>query len=226
MTHTYPGDLTFGIRGPNGYGTNTMYLLGNSGGGGSRTDPNMLNTVFDDESTNEVLTEPPGTAPYTKSFRPVWNSPVWDTLGTGGSFPPAESAPQLSNFDGISTQGVWTARVSDQYAQDIGTWQGWSLIITPRAFTCTPFTPANVSVSGRVLTAQGRGLASITVTMTDASGNRRSTLTNPFGFYGFTDVSAPGTYTLAVISRRFQFDPQVISVTGDVTGVNFTAQTP
>ena len=140
--------------------------------------------------------------------------------------PPAESAPQLSNFDGISTQGVWTARVSDQYAQDIGTWQGWSLIITPRAFTCTPFTPANVSVSGRVLTAQGRGLASITVTMTDASGNRRSTLTNPFGFYGFTDVSAPGTYTLAVISRRFQFDPQVISVTGDVTGVNFTAQTP
>ena len=223
ITHTFPGDLTFGIRGPNGYGTNTMYLLGGTGGGGG--DDNMVNTVFDDESTNEVLAEVPGAGPYTKSYRPVWNSPVWDTV-TG--FPPAEPSPpgQLSNFDGLSTQGVWTARVSDQYAEDTGTWQGWSLIITPRAFTCTPFVPASVSVSGRVLTAQGRGLASITVTMTDASGNRRSTLTNPFGFYGFTDVSAPGTYTLAVISRRFQFDPQVISVTGDVTGVNFTAQAP
>ncbi|HJS50608.1 MAG TPA: carboxypeptidase-like regulatory domain-containing protein, partial [Pyrinomonadaceae bacterium] len=84
----------------------------------------------------------------------------------------------------------------------------------------------NVSVSGRVIASNGRGLANVTVTLTDTSGNRRSAQTNPFGFYQFTDVAAPGTCTLTAISRRYQFDPQVISVNGDVTDVNFVAQAP
>jgi subtilisin-like proprotein convertase family protein len=222
VTHTFPGDLTFGIKGPNGYGTDVLSFLGGAVAGGGDGD-NMANTLFTDEGTSEVLLQPNAAAPYTGSFRPVFNSPVWITLGF-----PAPEVNQLGNFDGSSTQGTWIARIADQAAIDTGTLNAWSLIVTPRAFACTPFVPTatTVSISGRVLTTTGRGLAATAVALTDAQGNTRTVHTNAFGFYQFTEVPVLGTYVVRVISRRFQFNPQVVTPQDNITGLNFVATGP
>ncbi len=223
LTHTNVSQLTFGIRGPNGYGTDVLSFIGGAVPGGNAGD-NFTNTVFDDESANDVLLEPPANQPFTNSFQPVYNSPTWDLI-TG--FPPAEATPQLTNFDGISTLGTWRATASDQVAATAGAvLQGWSLIVTPRAFTCTPFAPtaASVGISGRVISPEGRGVKGAVVTLTNAAGVSRQAMTNVFGFYAFFDVPAGESYTVTAKAKRYQFTPRVITLTDELTGLDLTAE--
>ena len=51
-------------------------------------------------------------------------------------------------------------------------------------------TAASVKVGGRVLTANGRGIRNVVVTMTDETGSVRTARSSNFGFYRFTDVAA------------------------------------
>ena len=81
-----------------------------------------------------------------------------------------------------------------------------------------------VTVSGRVLTSDGRGLRNATVSITDASGIRRITTTSSFGFYQFDNVLSYQTYTFNVFSRLFRFAPRVLQVTDTLTTLDFTGQ--
>lgn len=86
-------------------------------------------------------------------------------------------------------------------------------------------TAANVSVSGKVLTGKGQGIARAVVTLTNAAGETRMVQTNTFGFYNFGDVSTGGTYIITVASHRYTFEnpSQVVNVSEDVAELNFTA---
>lgn len=59
-------------------------------------------------------------------------------------------------------------------------------------------TAAAVSVGGRVLTADGFGIAQARVTLTDSQGNERQVSTNSFGYYRFDNVVAGATYIFNV----------------------------
>jgi len=86
-------------------------------------------------------------------------------------------------------------------------------------------TAAAVSVSGRVITAEGRGIRNAILTLTDQYGNVRQARSSSFGYYRFFDVMAGETYVLAIRSKRYTF-PQpaiVVSVTDELTDVNFVA---
>jgi hypothetical protein len=83
---------------------------------------------------------------------------------------------------------------------------------------------ANVFVAGRVMRADGYGVAGAKVLITDSNGNTRITLTSPFGYYRFNDVAAGGMYTVAVESKRYTFTPQMMSINDNVSDLNFTAQ--
>ena len=85
-------------------------------------------------------------------------------------------------------------------------------------------TAASVSISGRVILPQDLGLTNARVTLTDSQGIARTVLTGKFGRFRFTDVAAGETYILSVTSRRYTYAPQVITVTEDVTELNFTPQ--
>ena len=63
-----------------------------------------------------------------------------------------------------------------------------------------------------------------TVILTDSNGNTRATRTGSFGYYRFDEVEAGQTYIFNVSSRRYSFAPQVVTVTEDLTELNFTAQ--
>jgi alpha-tubulin suppressor-like RCC1 family protein len=86
-----------------------------------------------------------------------------------------------------------------------------------------PPTSATVSVGGRVTATNGAGIRNAIVTLTNNQGESRSVRTSAFGYYRFDEVEVGQSYTVAVRSKRFQFNTQIISVTDDLTEVNFTA---
>lgn len=87
----------------------------------------------------------------------------------------------------------------------------------------TTTTAAGVSVSGRLLTPDGRGIRSAVVMLTGSDGSTRTVRAIHGGDFTFDDVPAGGTYTISVASRRFTFDPQVVNVKDNVSGLVFFA---
>lgn len=86
-------------------------------------------------------------------------------------------------------------------------------------------TAASVAVGGRVVSADGQGIAKISVLLTDSNGNVRTAVTNSFGFYRFTEVSAGQNYVISVNHRKYQFDPpnRVLFINEEALNLDFTA---
>jgi hypothetical protein len=84
-------------------------------------------------------------------------------------------------------------------------------------------TAGEAKVSGRAVLRSGRGLSGILVTLTNQAGVRRTATTNTFGFFTISDVPVGSSYVLSAVARGFSFEPQVIQVDGDVTGLTLTA---
>ncbi len=84
---------------------------------------------------------------------------------------------------------------------------------------------ANISISGKVLTKSGRGIARAMISITDSGGETRTTLTNPFGNYRFAGLDSGEIYTLTIRHKQFQFTPstQILTVFEDAPGINFIA---
>lgn len=83
-------------------------------------------------------------------------------------------------------------------------------------------TAASVSISGRILTTDGRGLRNAVISLTDHFGATRTTLSSSFGYYRFDDIEAGQTVILTVRSKLYQFAPQVVSVSDNITGLDLT----
>ena len=84
-------------------------------------------------------------------------------------------------------------------------------------------TAAQVSVSGRVITSGGSGLRNASVILTDANGNSRTVVTGSFGYFRFDAVPAGETYVVSVVSKRYQFAAQVVTINEELSELNFTA---
>lgn len=69
-------------------------------------------------------------------------------------------------------------------------------------------TSARISVGGRVLNANGRGLAKATVSITDQTGVSRTVMTNHFGYYRFDGVAAGAAYAIGVQAKGYRFSPR------------------
>lgn len=105
-----------------------------------------------------------------------------------------------------------------------------ALTINNTALTVSQFrdsglapTAANVIIGGRVVNSSGRALSGVTILMNDASGNVKTAVTTPFGYYSFSDVPSGATYVVSARSKRFSFaqQSQVINVLDDMREVNF-----
>ncbi len=85
-------------------------------------------------------------------------------------------------------------------------------------------TSASVSVSGRVVNMSGRGISHARVLLTGENGITRYASTNAFGYYRLTDVAAGETYIFSVSHKRYFFLPQVLTVTEEISELNFVAE--
>ena len=85
-----------------------------------------------------------------------------------------------------------------------------------------------VSVSGRVITPDGRGLRNAVVRITNPTDPQfvpRSVTTSSFGFYSFDNVPTGQTYTMRVFSKLYRFSARSVPVDFDnLTGVDFVGQ--
>ena len=128
----------------------------------------------------------------------------WGPFGTG--------LPRVAVFDMAIAPGV--PRQLRIATHGRGMWQ--IPVLAPSA--------ANVSVSGRILTSDGRGVRNAVVRLTNANGVIRTAKTSSFGYYRFDDVEVGNTYIMGVSSKRYTFASQVVSVSDNLTGVDFIAQ--
>jgi len=141
--------------------------------------------------------------PYRTGTRQMLTVTFAVAPGAAGTFP-------IGFSSATTPQGV-AAAVDGRMLTT--TFEPGSLVIRPAA--------AGLTVSGRVITNDGRGVRNATVTITGPDGTRRSAVTGSFGFYTFESVEPGQTYIIAVSSRRFRFAPHVVTPTDSLTDVDF-----
>lgn len=82
-------------------------------------------------------------------------------------------------------------------------------------------TAAPVSIGGRVFAPNGAPLRNAHVVLTDSNGVRRVAYTSSMGFYGFDQVESGQVVTIEVVSKRYLFNAQVISLVDNVADLEF-----
>lgn len=94
-------------------------------------------------------------------------------------------------------------------------------------FTPAPFAPTVglATISGRILTADGRGIRNVSITMSGAVGEVRMAFSSSFGYFTFENVPVGEIYILTARAKQFQFSQssQAVSVLEDVSDINFIA---
>ncbi len=81
-------------------------------------------------------------------------------------------------------------------------------------------TAAEVSISGRVLDENNRGLGRVSVILTESDGTVHTSSTNPFGYYNFQNITAGETIIITAVHKLYAFSPQVIFVDDDMNNVD------
>ena len=212
--HTWRADLTAILIAPNGtqftlyryIGATSLNSCGGTLGGNDFAGPYN----FKDSAAGTNIWLAAGTPTPSGDYRTT-------AAGGAGQTNPAPVTNLTAAFAGIPTSnGDWILRITDGGVGDTGS------IAAGTSLTLTGPTAAGVGVSGRVLTsAGGRGLVGASVTLTDQNGSTRSVMTGKGGSYLFDDLEPGQTYILNVISRRFNYQPQVIQMNDNVAELNF-----
>ncbi|MDQ3799996.1 MAG: hypothetical protein M3384_11125 [Acidobacteriota bacterium] len=144
----------------------------------------------------------------------------------------APGAGQIERWDGQqyfgnsfdigagSTEAVMPALTTSSWI--MSTADNWALgAVTIRQFVTTA---ASVSVGGRLIAANARGIANARVKMTGADGAARYAVTSPFGYFRFDNVQVGEVYTFTVESKQYRFKPQAVFVGEELHDLNFVAE--
>jgi hypothetical protein len=96
-----------------------------------------------------------------------------------------------------------------------------------RAFAMVPAAASNVSLGGRVLTAEGRGIANAQITI--SGGNLPSPVsvqTGTFGYFRFDGLQSGATYTVTVNAgkRTFAKPSRTVTPQTNIEDFNFVAE--
>lgn len=218
-THTYIGDLQVQLIGPGGSPTFPIFaFVGRQTATDFGDDSDVTGTyVFQDGATLNLWTAaagvnagivPPGTY-RTQAAGPFAND------SPGPAFTSIMSA-----FTGVANpNGTWTLRFLDCAAADTGT-------ISAASLTLQSTTAAETSISGRVVSSTGRGIRNARITVGGPTlPDPKIVMTNPFGYFTVTDLSAGQTYIVTTTSKQYTFSgpPRTMTVNEDLTGLEFVA---
>ncbi len=189
-------DVTNSTGGINSEGNN---IIGNVGTSTGWETSDLLNT-------NPLLGSLANNGGPTMTFLPMAGSPAIDAgqncvldLSCATNNPPAA----------VTTDQRGVARPSGATV-DIGSVEVASMA-------------TNASISGRVVSPNGRTAGRVLVTLSDMSGVIQTTQTNPFGNFSFTEVPTGQTYTINVVSKQYNFAPQNVTVNGNIIDLVITA---
>ena len=86
-------------------------------------------------------------------------------------------------------------------------------------------TAAEVQFAGRVVTADGRGVANAQIYLTDAaSGAIKQARSNSFGYYRFDQVAAGSGQILTLRHKQYSAQPVAINITGDTADFDIVVE--
>lgn len=170
---------------------------GLSGGG---TTPNDIVRVSIYDLNNNLIGAASGS---------TWES-AWKTGGFGGGTTPRA----INGFDFWTQTGPNNALVGyiDNFSESVDN------VANP----CIAPTAASVSIGGRVLDANGRGIAGATVKVSGANGLVGTSITSPFGYYSVDNLQAGGSYIFEVSHKSYAFTPRVLNVSDELRDFDFT----
>lgn len=123
----------------------------------------------------------------------------------------------------ISTLAPGNHPISAVYGGDTN-FVGSNATLTGNPQVVTVLTASSVTISGRVLSAEGRAVRGGVVTITDEEGTSRSVAIGPRGEYSIPDVESGRTYVITVVQRRFTFQPKVMEVNDELTDLDLVAE--
>ncbi|MDM7922487.1 MAG: carboxypeptidase-like regulatory domain-containing protein [Pyrinomonadaceae bacterium] len=157
-----------------------------------------------------------------------YSSTPWTVTQNAGSVSWAtETIAQNPNANAIRWGTMYNFRfTSNQPPQNVNATVGFFKTgepITVQVQAPSGGVAASVYVEGRVMSADGFGVANARVSITDGGGNTVTVLTSPFGYYRISGVTAGATYTMGVASKRHSFTSREVIVNGNLSGVDFTA---
>ena len=177
--------------------------------------------IFKAMQNPTVCTFSPSTPPTVSSLG--GNSSFTVTVATNCDYLPKSNATwiTITNSGTLSGNGsvTYTVAQNNTGSNRSGTisFAGTSVTVNQTGLT----TAAGVSVSGRVLDVEGRGIRGATVSMTDTHGLVKTAVTNAFGYYKFDTVRSGETYVMRAAARRYSFSPRTISLTDQIADLNF-----
>ncbi|MCD9187074.1 MAG: M12 family metallo-peptidase [Pyrinomonadaceae bacterium] len=90
-------------------------------------------------------------------------------------------------------------------------------------FSISVVTAANASISGKVVSADGRGINRAQVFLTNSAGETRTATTNQFGFYRFSELLSGETYILSAKSKSYRFGTSTIFLNESLENYEITA---
>ncbi|MBK9216366.1 MAG: carboxypeptidase regulatory-like domain-containing protein [Chloracidobacterium sp.] len=133
----------------------------------------------------------------------------------------------FGNYGLTNANGTWNLYIRDDAGNPLHAPEsisgcfagGWGL-----EFFAT--TAAQASISGRVMTADGRPIRNATVTVTgNGLSEPRVVQTGSFGYYSFDGLATGETYVVTVSQRRFIFQTpsRVVTLTDNIADLDFIA---
>ncbi len=225
LNTTFPGDMDWLLVGPGGQ----KFVFMSDAVASFATQTNAVVVIKDNAAATMPATGT--TVNLNGEWRPT-NHTAGDTFAAPAPAGPyLEAAPagaatfaSVFGTNGTNMNGTWSLYGVDDVTGDVATISGWKLTFEAIDYACA-VTAAEVEVSGRVLaTADGRGLRGARVVLRDESGNETYAFTGAYGAFRFPTVETGHTYILTVMSRRFQYAPQVLQVNDNVTDLVFSPQ--
>jgi len=146
-------------------------------------------------------------------------------ISSGGNYTLDQSV--IASGGGTSSAGTFT--VEGTSGQAIAGANSFAPNFTVKSgfWTAQPFAPsaASVSLGGRVTTSDGSGVRNVFVTLTQANGTTRTTLTASFGYFKFDEIEVGQTVIINIRAKRFTFAQPtlILNVAEDLTEINFVA---
>jgi len=81
-------------------------------------------------------------------------------------------------------------------------------------------------VAGRILTSDGNGLRNAVVSITDQAGQTVSARSGNFGYFRIENLDTGQSVVLTVSSKRYNFEPVLINMSGSINDLEISAQQP
>jgi CSLREA domain-containing protein len=179
-------------------------LIGNSGGTTINQNPGAGPNITDVDPQLGPLANNGG---QTDTHAPSPTSPAIDQGKAFGSTTDQRGLTRPIDF-------TWIANAVGGDGADIGAFE--------RQFA----TAATVTISGRILTADGRGVRNARITLTDSQGISRSVLTYSYGYYVVSDIRPGESVVINITSRRYRFTPQLLTISDSISGLDFVLDEP